>query len=183
MHAVDSLVVGQRIWITFGEQGMNCVSTRSLYANQNDLGAKDLLDPGSAAGIYHVVQTTAHSLITSIYSTLGVINNVVADEGGLNYIMSLYNISDISNPNEVRAFLASDKSLVPLASEVYHRLQIYFPYCPVFAKVIQNELVISVSTALSPKEAKDRLYKFDDEWWLDVDVDLRSKLCITVEFQ
>ena len=162
---------------------MNYVSTRSLYANQNDLGTTDLFDPGSTVDIYHVVQTTAHLLVTSICSTLGVINNLVVDEGGLNYIMSLYNISDMNNPNEVRAFLASDKSLVPLASEVYHRLQIYFPYSPVFAKAIQNELVISVRTALSPKEAKDRLYKFDDEWWLDVDVDLRSKLCITVEFQ
>jgi hypothetical protein len=162
---------------------MICASTRSLYANQNALGANGYFEPGVVVGVCHVVQTTARSLITGINSTLEVITNVVTDDGRLNYIMSLYNTSELSHPNEVRAFLDSNKFLVTLASEVYHRLQIYFPYSQIFAKVIQDELVISVGTALSPKEAKDRLYKFDDEWWLDVDADLRSKLCVTVEFQ
>ncbi len=96
--------------------------------------------------------------------------------------LSLYNISDVSTPYEVRAFLDSNKSLVPLVSEAYHRLQSYFPYGPIFAKVIEDELIVSVVTELSPKEAKEKLYEFDNGWWLDIDASLRSKLCITVEF-
>jgi hypothetical protein len=146
---------------------MTYVSTRSLYANQND----------AALDVYHVVQTMARSLISSIYSTMG------ADDGGLNNIMLLFDMPATSNTSEVRAFLESDKSLLPLISEIYHKLQIYFPYNRIFMQVVQAELVISVGTTLPPKEAKDILYKFDEEWWLDIDVDLRSKLCITVEFQ
>lgn len=148
-------------------------STRSLDVNQNLVGFE----------VYNVVQTTARSLITAINSTLEGFNSVFTDDAGLNYIMSLYNISDINNPNEVRAFLDSNKSLIPLVSEAYHRLQSYFPYGPIFAEVIEDELIISVGTALSPKEAKYKLYEFDNEWWLDIDSGLRSKLCITVEFQ
>lgn len=85
--------------------------------------------------------------------------------------------------DEVDAFLESNDYLIPLVCEAYPRLINYFPNSAVFMEVVQGELVISVGTALGPRDAKNQLYRFGEDWWLDVDPNLRSRLCITVEFQ
>jgi hypothetical protein len=86
------------------------------------------------------------------------------DEIILNSSMSIFNIMyDLRGSDEIRGFLKSNSFLIPLVSEAYDKLQMYFPYSTIFAEVIQNELVISVGTTLSPKEAKEQLYKFDED--------------------
>lgn len=52
---------------------------------------------------------------------------------------------------------------------------------PEFAE--DQELVIFIRTNLSPDEAFENLERMDDEWWLDVPVNVRKKLCINVEFE
>lgn len=127
----------------------------------------------------------AHAIATPIDMATGIFNEMTyTDEIKLNSLMSIFNIMyDIRGADEYREFLKNNISLTPLLSEAYDKLQVHFPYSTIFAEVIEDELVISIGTTLSPKEAKGKLYKFDEEWWLDVDVNLRSKICITVEFQ
>lgn len=112
------------------------------------------------------------------------VNNMVYDNGNLNYIMALYNnIYRLSDPIEIKEFLKNNKYLLHLVTEAHGELQNFFPFSPVSMKVHQNELVIAVITSLSPEEADARLDEFDEKWWIDASADANARLCITVEFQ
>jgi len=111
-----------------------------------------------------------------------------ADEIFLNSAMSMFNNmydirGDFAGSKSVREFLQNNTFLIPLVSEAYEKLQTHFPYSTIFMDVVHDELVISVGTTLSPKEARKNLNAFDEEWWLDVCVNSHAKLCITVEFE
>lgn len=45
-----------------------------------------------------------------------------------------------------------------------------------------SQLILYIQTTLSPDEAIERLDKFDDEWWLDVDIAVQEKVCLTLEY-
>jgi hypothetical protein len=142
---------------------------------------------GFSGGFRYIINLSS-DLVHEAYDgliqiTTGAMSNT-NDEIILNSIMTIFNsMYDLRERDEIREFLKNNASLIPVLSEAYNKLQIYFPYSTIFAEVIQDELVISVGTTLSPREAKKQLYKFDEEWWLDVCNTSRSKLCITVEFQ
>lgn len=90
---------------------------------------------------------------------------------------------NLEEERDIRDLLEGNERLVALLVDAHKRIQKYFPASSISIKPLFEELVVSIGTTLSPKEAKARIYKFDEEWWLGVDADLRSKLCITVEFQ
>ena len=131
----------------------------------------------------------AHDIVDMIQTPLNLATEIIADaipidEQFLNSLMSTFNIMYVlRRDNEVRGFLRNNIFLGPIVAEAYGKLQNHFPYSTIYMDVIGDELVISVSTTLSPKDAKDALYGFDEAWWLDNCINAQSKLCITVEFQ
>lgn len=103
------------------------------------------------------------------------------NKGSIMAILSDY--YNLEEERDIRDLLEGNERLVALLVDAHKRIQKYFPASSISIKPLFEELVVSIGTTLSPKEAKARIYKFDEEWWLGVDADLRSKLCITVEFQ
>ena len=87
--------------------------------------------------------------------------------------------------DEIREFLRNNILLGPIVAEAYGKLQKLFPYSTIIMEVVQDELVISIETTLSPEEAIEQLDRFDDEWWLDIasSLDSFTKLCVRVEYQ
>lgn len=106
------------------------------------------------------------------------------DDIFINSAMTIFsNMYVLRGNDEVQELLRNNTFLVPIVAEAYGKLQTHFPYSTIYMDVIEDELVISVGTTLSPEQAKNALYRFDEEWWLDVCINSQSKLCITVEFQ
>ncbi|MCH7759802.1 hypothetical protein IIA15_00150 [candidate division TA06 bacterium] len=93
--------------------------------------------------------------------------------------------------SEVLQFLSTNSFLVTLLLEVYARIEDYFGHHPhVVLEVVtdpeaeeeEKEFFAFIQTSLSPKEALERLDKFDKEWWLRAMDRGQGKLCIDVEF-
>ncbi|MGB5099782.1 MAG: hypothetical protein WBN94_04195 [Methanothrix sp.] len=146
---------------------------------------------GMSVGV-NLVKQWAIDLTEAISETVSGVSGIMndfpyADEMYLNSAICLfsnmYNIDNDLDGPEIREFLQINTFLIPLLSEAYGRLQRYFPYDTVSMYVDQNTLVVSVRTDLAPRDARENLSKFDDEWWLDVCTESQAKLCITVEFQ
>jgi hypothetical protein len=156
---------------------MGEATTRSLFPIKSSPGAEEVYFIVDKNNIAQIIKNT-------IKNTLDVVNNMVSDSDDLNYTMALYNnIYVLRNPVLIKKFLESNKYLIQLVTDAHRELQKYFPPSSIFMEVLQNELVISVGTHLSPIEAKDGLDKFDDGWWLDKCEQSNAKMCITVEFQ
>lgn len=144
---------------------------------------------GTQVGLGYFIKILASNIVHALSIPVDIATGILSemtytDEINLNSLMSILCIMyDVRGSDEFRDFLKNNISLAPLVSEAYKKLQVYFPYSTIFAEVIEDELVISVGTTLAPREAKVQLYKFDEDWWLDIAANLRSKICITVEFQ
>jgi hypothetical protein len=140
----------------------------------------DLL--GDARSLKQIMHERFYQMTTfenDVASTL-----ILTDEKNLNSMIATYNsMYQLREPSEIRVFLEDNDFLNPIITEAYGKLQKHFPSSTIFMEVEQNELVISVGTTLSPQEAKEKLDKFDEEWWLDNCMQSHAKLCITVEFQ
>ncbi len=98
---------------------------------------------------------------------------------------------------EVQHFLRHYPFLVQLLSDTYSKIEAHFPGSEVLLDVAvdyeatddytevtdtNQELVASVATHLSPKEAIETLEKFYDDWWLKASKEARGKISIGLEF-
>lgn len=94
------------------------------------------------------------------------------------------------NDDAVRTFLMEEPSAAKLLSEAYERIREYFPASEIFIEVIadpeasgEKELVVSIVTDMSPREAIERLDAFDDDWWLEASDISKADICIKVEYK
>lgn len=105
-------------------------------------------------------------------------------------IKALEHIYKFRNCDAVRTFLMDEPSASVLLSEAYGRIRKYFPDSEIFMEVVtdpdspgEKELVVSIATDLSPKEAIKRLDAFDEDWWLDASDRSTASICIKVEYK
>ena len=105
-------------------------------------------------------------------------------------ILKLKDLCTFRNPENVRTFLSGYPHVVTLVSEALAKIPSYFPESRTFLEVTvdpegdrNEELVLSIKTALDPSEALNRLDRFDDHWWLGAVPHANGKLCINLEFE
>jgi hypothetical protein len=160
---------------------MSEATTRSLFLLQRVIG----LTNGAEFSIMDGANSLGEIAKNAFRKAIEGANDMISDDDdNLNYTLALYNnLYTLVNPTDIREFLKNNKYLIPLISEAYHKLQVFFPPSTVFMEVLQNEMVISVGTSLSANEAKNKLDEFDERWWLNECIKSNAKLCITVEFQ
>lgn len=159
---------------------MSETTTRSLFLFQRAFS----LTNGSESSIIDGANSLGKIAKNAIKKVLEDANDMISDDDNLNYTLAVYNnLYTLRNPTDIREFLKNNRYLIPLISEAYGKLQMFFPPSTVFMEVLQNEMVISVGTSLSANEAKNKLDEFDDRWWLNECIKSNAKLCITVEFQ
>lgn len=159
---------------------MGETTTKSLSMFQGGFGLSDVKYPIST----DASNSFSDIAKNKIKNAFDMVNSMFSDNENLNYTMALLtDLYSLRNPLEIKEFLGDNKFIISLVSEAHGELQRFFPLSAIFMEVMQNELVISVGTSLSHKEAKERLYELYKEWWLGVDANLRSMICITVEFQ
>ena len=77
--------------------------------------------------------------------------------------------------------LRENWDLAILVSRAEIKIKDYFGLTPLYLEAVgENELLLSIITEKSPKEALDKLHQFDNEWWIDNEELARGKLCIDV---
>lgn len=159
---------------------MSETTTRSVFSLQRAFGLTNEAEFSIIDGANSLGKIAKNALTKA----LGEANEMILDDDKLNYTLALYNdLYTMRNPANIKEFLKNNKYLIPLISEAYYKLQMFFPPSTIFMEVLQNEMVISVGTSLSANEAKNKLDEFDDRWWLNECIRSNAKLCITVEFQ
>ncbi|MBI4556900.1 MAG: hypothetical protein HY706_04890 [Candidatus Hydrogenedentes bacterium] len=99
-------------------------------------------------------------------------------------------IYSLRGADDVKAFLKKNPFLPALLTEARDYIEHYFPDQPLFLEVMHDpeaaageELVVFISTELSPDDAESRIQEFDARWWLAAVSRAKGKLCITLEFQ
>lgn len=80
--------------------------------------------------------------------------------------------------------------LVTTLQSVPDNIRNYFPDSQLFLEVVTDpeitdylQLFILIATNIEPDEAMDRLDKFENDWWLHTPYEVRSLVCIDVEYQ
>lgn len=101
------------------------------------------------------------------------------------------------NDAEVKHFLREDPFLVQLLIDTFSKIEAHFPDSQVFLEVATDyeafdyysniiggdrELVASIATHVSPKEAMKSLNEFYDDWWLKALEDAKGKFSFSLEF-
>ena len=77
--------------------------------------------------------------------------------------------------------LRENWDLAILISRAEIKIKDYFGLTPLYLEAVgENELLLSIITEKSPKEALDKLHQFDNEWWIDNEELAKGKLCIDV---
>ena len=91
---------------------------------------------------------------------------------------------------KVIGFLETYPFLVSLLLEAHYEVHEYFDGAQLFLEVFsdpekleQEELLLYISTNMSPEEANRCLFEFDINWWLKVSNLSQDKLCIDVEYR
>jgi hypothetical protein len=80
----------------------------------------------------------------------------------------------ITDAEDVRAFLAAHPAVVDLLFEIRREARRYFGDTPMGLEIFRDpewegdepELFVVIQTHLGPHEALERLHQFDREWWL-----------------
>jgi hypothetical protein len=80
----------------------------------------------------------------------------------------------ITDADDVRAFLAAHPAVVDLLFEIREEARRYFGDAPMGLEIFRDpewegedpELFVVIQTHLGPHEALERLHQFDREWWL-----------------
>jgi hypothetical protein len=129
-----------------------------------------------------IIQGRLHQTPNAVNTTANPL--FVTGERNLNSMIAMYeSMYHLRKPSKIRVFLEDNEFLDPIITEAYGKLQKHFPSSAIFMEVVQNELVISIGTTLSPEDADEKLDSFDEEWWIDASARSNARLCITVEFQ
>jgi len=110
------------------------------------------------------------------------------------YFSTLKNIEDLSylydfnNSPDVIEFLSSHNNLIEILFRAHERIKEVFGD-EVIGMCLEHDidpeedfegLSAIIKTNLSPELSLDLLDKFDEEWWLDIEPEIRMLLCITV---
>ena len=107
-------------------------------------------------------------------------------ESKIEFLQEFYIFND---PIEIRKFLFSNDYLFDTLYEAHHELKRIFGESVInihleFQKdpdEMVEQLFVIVKTNRSPEESLSLLDKFDQEWWLDIDADIRQNLEIDIE--
>lgn len=93
-----------------------------------------------------------------------------------------------NNSIEVKRFLlAHDHLITPLFEAYKHIKEIFGPGVDVYLEIHRDPeedfegLFIIAKTNLSPDQSLNLLDKFDEEWWLDVDDEIRKFVEVDIE--
>jgi len=96
----------------------------------------------------------------------------------------------LKEPEQITKFLALNPYLIPVLSETANILDRYFPggnynlHWYVDPEIAAFKwLTIEIPTKYSPREASDRLNRFDDEWWIDNEYKTNGNVIVNVEFE
>lgn len=112
------------------------------------------------------------------------LNEVLIPEK-LSKLTNLYTLKEFE---EVFDYLESYSYLITLLEEAYFEIRRYFSNEKLTLEVMNdmetNEemLLLLINTNLNQKEARQKLNRFDENWWIDASLFAFSKLCIQVEF-
>jgi hypothetical protein len=115
-------------------------------------------------------------------------------EGQIQWLENYY---VFRNDAEVRDFLREHPFMAQLLADIHNTIKLHFPDSQAFLDVavdfeaienhpssmnINKEIVVSICTSLSPKEAIEALNEFYNKWWLRVSTGARRKISIGLEF-
>lgn len=94
---------------------------------------------------------------------------------------------NLENPVSSRLW-QNNSELQPILVSTCSKLGDYFQDKKLYLEVIDDpeenisKLLLSIETNLSPDLAVDNLYRFDEDWWLDIAPAIRQKVCIDVVY-
>jgi len=116
----------------------------------------------------------------NFYDVFSVLNNN-------NKLKNIYILE--GDVNEICEYLSKNKELWTwILDKIPTKLNQYFPEAKLVLKKIpsfeeneKSEILIYIQTHLNPEEAIEKLFQFDEEWWLDVPFKIRNHICIDVE--
>jgi hypothetical protein len=91
----------------------------------------------------------------------------------------------------VRDFLDKNAYLAPLLKKIAAVVPSFFETAVLKLSIFTDpeditfdtQLILSIVTNYPASEARARLKRFDDDWWLDEMLSAQGKLCITIEAQ
>jgi hypothetical protein len=113
------------------------------------------------------------------------------------YMQWLENQYVASDKTALRHFIAEHPSLAQLLVAAYTNIKVHFPDACVFLDIVtdyedaenqppganpKQEIVLSIGTSLSPKDAIVALHNFYEEWWFGVSQDAEGIISIGLEF-
>lgn len=103
-------------------------------------------------------------------------------------IEQLEDFYTLENAVDVKKFLWTHERLIDILSEAHRRIKKIFGEVANLSLELHHDpeedfegLFIIIKTNLSPEESLDLLDKFDEEWWLDVDDEVRKILEVDIE--
>ena len=102
----------------------------------------------------------------------------------------LQELYEFRNVNKVARFLQHHSASIEVLREAYSKIQEYFPHTPVILEVTDHSemdipepfLAVRISPQVPPKEAVDRLERFDQEWWLLRPDKAHRQILVTIGF-
>lgn len=103
-------------------------------------------------------------------------------------IESLERIYTFKHPNDIKRLLLSFEFLIPALFEAYKQILEIFKENALELSLEYDRdpeedfegLSIIIRTNLSPESSLDLLNKFDQEWWLDIDYEIRKILNVMI---
>jgi hypothetical protein len=106
----------------------------------------------------------------------------------LNDIKQLENLYLFNNPVDIRRFLLTHNYLIDPLYEVHDQIRRIFGESIVQIRLEHDRdpeedfegLFITIETNLPVSQSLDLLERFDEEWWLDVDNEVREVMTIMV---
>ena len=86
-------------------------------------------------------------------------------------------------------FLNQNPSLVPVLLEAPEKIHHYFPNSQLSLESSSDteiidwvQLILFIRVSLDSKEAMDRLYHLDQDWWLNTPEQAREQICILLAY-
>jgi len=112
----------------------------------------------------------------------------LANDTVVKKIRQLEEIYSLENNNKIKEFLSAHKSLYSALFNTYEQIQKVFNehIANVGLEFINDPdedfegLAITIKTDLNPESSISLLDRFDDEWWLDVDMQIKAILTVLV---
>jgi len=104
-------------------------------------------------------------------------------------ISYLSEVMSFDDESALAEFLSEDLDVIPMILTLHQRCSALFPDLKLFGRFpidYEDEspppLYITVGSSLPVDEAEARLEKLEEEWWLDQDLCMRSRILIDISF-